>query len=266
MEWRWAAASAVGLALASCASLKAVSATAEAGEQLALYEPELRLSARTCRLLVAARLSSRCPTSTPRFPRALEMLTLYARQLGRVANAEPPRVADDVQKALDTAGKAEWLSLSEDADKNVAKVASGVTAFLAREVNRAAAQHAIREVGPALHEVVTLLVAHLELERKQLVLARCKLACASGRAEGPALCPETAGVECPAPEAGSAIVLTEVLMDLEDEDRRLVAAQKAFRAFQAAHARLYNNVDALDSDAVYRSIVEDVSAALKAGG
>ncbi len=33
------------------------------------------------------------------------MLTTYSRQLGKVANAEPPRVSDDVQRALDATGK-----------------------------------------------------------------------------------------------------------------------------------------------------------------
>jgi hypothetical protein len=55
-------------------------------------------------------------------------------------------------------------------------------------------------------------------------------------------------------------------LELEDQDRKLADAQRAFRAFQAAHAQLYRNVNTLDSDAVYRSIVEDVSTALKAGG
>jgi hypothetical protein len=257
---------AVCLALWGCTSLKAVRVTAEAGEQLAVYEPELRYSERTCRLLIAARLGSKCPTSAPRWTQALAMLTSYSRQLGKVAKAEPPSVGDDVQKALDAAGTAHWLSLTEDTDKNIAKVASGVTAFLTQEANRAAAQHAIHEVGPALDEVVKLLVIHLRIEREQLARAGCLLACAAGRPGSAELCPETVPSLCTSPEAGTAFLFTQALFELEDQDRRLFDAQKAFRAFQAAHARLYNNVDAIDSDAVYRSIVEDVSVALKAGG
>jgi len=257
----------IAVAVSGCAEtqLKAVSATSQMGEHLADHAAEVRAIEESCFLMRALQKGTKCPADLDRWSRALDMLVAYSRQLGRAAGDAGPDIHGEVAAALD--GTARWTGLSQDADKSISKVASAVTAFVSREATRAAVQKAIRDAGPSLDIVVKGLVAHIQIERRYLLQLRCSVACDAGLAMDAAQCPETKGVECkPSADEGTALAVARASLELSREDQALDAAEKAVTAFGAAHARLYKNVDHLDKEELYKSVIEDIGAALKATG
>jgi len=252
---------------AGCAEapFKAVVATSQMGEHLADHAAEVRAIEESCFLMRALQKGSKCPAELDRWSRALDMIVAYSRQLDRAASEGGPDVHGEVAAALD--GTARWTKLSQDADKNVAAVASAVTAFVSREATRAAVQSAIRAAGPSLDVVVKGLVTHIQIERRYLLQLRCAVACDAGVPMDAAMCPETKGVECkPDDDEGTALAVARTSLDLVREDQALAAAESAVTAFGAAHALLYKNVEHLDTAELFKSVIEDIGAAQKAAG
>jgi hypothetical protein len=251
-------------ALAACVELKAVTATSHAGESLATYEEQVGLLDETCRFGRVLNGATKCPKDTAKWQRALAMLVAYSKGLDAAAAGKAPSAGDAVGSALGQAESANWVSLSTGAQDAVQKVASGVVAFLAREATRASIQQAIRDVGPSLDTVVQLLASHLALELEYLLGVRCQVACEAGQPFDTDRCPDTPPQTCQGRDAARSLWFIEFEERLDAQDAALRRASAALQAFGKAHKHLYDEVEHLDADALYKAVVEDITFTVSA--
>jgi hypothetical protein len=247
-----------------CVRLDAVTATSKIGERLADYSPQTRVIVDNCHLLRALNRAKTCPKDADRWSNALDMLVSYSKELERAADSKGPSVQDNVNKALDQVTAQHWSSLAKDDNQKIATVASAVTAFLFREATRSSLQRAIREAGPGLDEVVSLLVAHLQIEQAQLALLRCDVSCQAGSPLDTKACPQTSAATCTVRDEATAFGFARFSVELDVQDHSLSDAQKAVKAFGAAHRQLYKHVNELDAKETIGAVLEDISAAMKA--
>jgi hypothetical protein len=243
--------------------LKSVTAASQLGSVMTKDTESVRTMDLNCQLLKAAKLASKCPMEGDKWSNALQVVGAYAQQLGKMANDGDPGVGDAVDSALGTAEKARWLSLTSDQDQNISNVAGKIAHLLTLEARRQYLVSTIKDVQSSLDQVLAGLVAHLIDEQQYLTITRCQVACQSGQKMDDATCPDTKGVQCPAPEPSVAMSLASLSIDLSNESTRIANEQKAVTAFRTAHTTLATNAERLSADDVYKAVLEDISVAFK---
>ena len=247
------------VAVTGCVSLKSVSATAELGQNLRDHEPSLRHFDENCRLLIGAGLQSRCPAQGDKWVRALHMVSDYARELGELASSDEPSVGAELGATLDVARRAGWLKLTQDGDRAIADAAQKIAAFLTREYSRAELGKVVRDVHPSLSRVLGLLVQHLAVEREQLGILQCHVACAAGTPLARDVCPDTPASACEKPaDPAVSFSMTSLSAELQVRATSIDEAQRAVVAFGKAHQRLNDNASRLGDSSVYKQILSDV--------
>lgn len=255
----------LALALAGCStSYRAVTATAQVGENLERYRPEVSVLGESCQLEQVFEPEALCPAQNEKFEKALDALVAYARELELAAGDSPVSTGDDVEKALGRVDAAQWSKLPAGTEAEIVTFTKEAAHFLDRATNRRSVQETIKAVGPSLDRTAEILTAHFDAEREYLTSLRCRLSCEIGRPkpveECPDLRPAAAAFECKMPDVTKAVLLFELEARMQKEDIALRRAAANVRAFRKAHAKLHENVDRLSSVALYGTVLDEVRA------
>ena len=259
------------LALAACgSSYRAVTATAQVGENLEQYRPQVSVLGESCQLEQVFEPAAKCPARTEKYEKALEALVAYARELEAAAGDTPLHTGDAVETALGRVDAAHWTALPADTEPVIATFTHEVSVFLTRSATRASVQKTITAIGPSLDSVTDILTTHFTNERANLQQLRCRLSCEIGSPKDSAECPELApavvAFECKAPDVTKAVLLFELEARMQKQDIALGRAATTMRAFRKAHAKLVQNVDHLGSATLYDSILDEVRAVMASAG
>jgi hypothetical protein len=249
----------------SCVDFKSVTAASQLGTALGKDKDSIHTIENDCKILVAGHLATVCPKEGGKWSLALDMVTDYATQLGKMAANEDSKVGDAVGSALGGASKANWVSLTSDQDKNISDVAGRIAAVVTQDARREYLISTIRSIHPSLDRVLEGLTLHLTEEQKYLAITRCQVACKSGIPLHDAGCQDPAD-GCPAPDPGLAMALASLSISLSNEDTRVVDELKAVTAFRKAHQTLYDHAENLTADEVYQAVLEDITTAFKSSG
>ena len=256
---------AVCTALAGCSSsYRAVTATAQVGENLAQYRPQVSVLGESCQLEQVFEPAAKCPARTEKYEKALDALVAYARELEDAAGDTPLHTGDAVEVALGRVNAAHWSALPPETEPAITTFTHEVSIFLTRSATRTSVQTTIKAIGPSLDSVADILTTHFTNERVYLQQLRCRLSCEIGSPKGvdecPELAPAVASFECKPTDVTRAVLLFELDARMQKQDIALGRAAKNMRAFRKAHAKLVQNVDHLGSATLYDGILDEVRA------
>lgn len=259
---------ALALLLSGCgATFESVSATGKLGAGLSEHGDAVSSAAPACRILTAVAMApAECAaaekTAKP-WQRALRLLSRYGARLKAVAEADAPPVSEPLARALLALSAADLVSVGEADGKRLGAATEGILGVLSKTFRHEKVVDAVEGAQVHVAQVAALLDGHLArllavyaaLDTHVAGELKTRRRCQIGQM------PPKEKL-CLADNAADIWTKLELVTWIAERRDEIVKARVAIEAFEKSHARLHENVGALETRdrKIYEDIARDVAS------